>query len=61
MKTKFLFSLLGLFLMISGFFVQQAAKISFVEHLVAPDAADARLGLEDPPRKGRIIPTRYRV
>ena len=42
--------------MISGFFLQQTAKISFIEQLVANDVADARRGLDTLLRKGESSP-----
>ncbi len=46
MKPTFWLSIVALLLMISGFLVQQAAQIPFVEQLVAGNTADARHGLD---------------
>lgn len=44
MKLKFWLSIIALLLMISGFFLQKAAQLPFIEILIARDSAYAKVG-----------------
>jgi hypothetical protein len=52
LQPTFWFSLAALMLMISGFFVQQAAKVPLIERLISPETADAKNGLDTLQQRG---------